>query len=61
MIKNRKAREEELRERQLQEMAKGARERQEDISSWKVPLADNSAGLGGLPEAFMQGSPLGAE
>merc|ERR1719482_1205982 len=35
MIKNRKAREEELRERQLQDMAKQAREAKEDIGSWK--------------------------
>jgi len=43
MIKNRKAREEELRERQLQEMAKGARERQEDISSWKAQDGETAA------------------
>merc|ERR1719281_862177 len=43
MIKNRKAREEELRERQLQEMAKGARERQEDLSSWKAQDGETAA------------------
>jgi len=35
MVKNRKAREEELRERQLQDMAKQAREAKEDINSYR--------------------------